>query len=155
MANRGISLDNTNNTTEINYPQVDMHTLEEHIVSKVRSEVDSVITTVETRIQDAVLTAIESLVIPSVELAMKSASAFSGQSLDGNVLKLDQRDFSGNVQGLQMTASSRLNSHTDLNKIDETRGNYTVGEVICLSMTETLIGTHTHTHTRVLRSDDN
>ena len=32
-----------------------------------------------------------------------------------------QRDFSGNIEGLQMTASSKINSHTDLNRIDETR----------------------------------
>ena len=47
-----------------------MDTLEENSVGKVGSEVDSVMTAVETRIQDAVLTAIENLVIPRVELAM-------------------------------------------------------------------------------------
>ena len=51
---RGTSSDNTNNVTQVNYPQVDMHTLEENIVSKVRSEVDNVMTTVKTRVQDAV-----------------------------------------------------------------------------------------------------
>ena len=40
-----------------------MHTLEENIISKVRSEEDIVMTTVETRAQVAVLTAIEVLVI--------------------------------------------------------------------------------------------
>ena len=44
---------------QVNSSQVDMHTLEENIVSEVRSEVDKVMTTVETRVQDAVLTAIE------------------------------------------------------------------------------------------------
>ena len=85
-------------------------------------------TWVEIRIQDAVLTAIENLVIPRVELALNSANASSGWSVDGNVLELDQRDFSGIIEGLQMTASSRINSGTDLNKIDETRGNIPVEE---------------------------
>ena len=35
----------------INTPQVDMHALEENIVSKVLSEVDNVMTTVKTRVQ--------------------------------------------------------------------------------------------------------
>ena len=47
-------------------------------------------------------------------------------SVDDNVLEPDQRDFSGNVEGLQMTTSSRIYSGRDLNRIDETRGIITV-----------------------------
>ena len=110
----------------INHKLICTH--EENIARKVRSGVGSVITTVENGVQDTVLTAIGSLVIQIVELDMKSANPFAGRSLDGIVFKPDQRYFSGNVEGLQVTASSRTNSHTDLNKIDETRGNYTVEE---------------------------
>ena len=39
---------------------------------------------------------------------MTSAKASSGQSLDGNVLETYQKDFSGKVEGLQMTASKKL-----------------------------------------------
>ena len=77
-------------------------------------------------VQDAVLTAKGSLLIPRLELATKSGNASSRRSVDGVVLDPDQRDFSGNVQGLQTTASSRINSYTDLNRIDETRGSNTV-----------------------------
>ena len=86
---RVTSWENISNPTLGNYPQVDVHTLEENIVGKVRSEVDNVITSVETRVQDVVLTAIEDLVIPRVELAMKSANAPSRRSVDGNVLEPD------------------------------------------------------------------
>ena len=51
----------TNNLTQVNYLQVDMHTLEENIVNKVRSGVANVIKTVETRVQEAVLTVIKVL----------------------------------------------------------------------------------------------
>ena len=50
VTHRGNSSDNTNNLTQVNYPRVDMHTLEENIVSNVRIEVDIVMTTVETRV---------------------------------------------------------------------------------------------------------
>ena len=70
---RGTS-NNASNPTQIISPQVDVHTLEENIFSKVRREVDNVMTTVDTRVQDAVLTAIEKLVIPRVELAVKAAN---------------------------------------------------------------------------------
>ena len=59
---------------------------------------------IETRVQDALLTAIEFLVSPRVELAMKSANASSGQRVDGNVLEPDQMDFSGGTDGLQLPA---------------------------------------------------
>ena len=48
MEDRGIPSNNKNGPIQVNSPQVDMHTLEENIVSKVRNEVDSVMTTVET-----------------------------------------------------------------------------------------------------------
>ena len=95
-----------------------MHTLGENIASKVRSEVDGMMTTVETKVQDMVLTAIEILMIPRVELAKKSTNVFSGRSINGDVLEPDQRDFTGNVEGLQMTVSSGISSHTDLNRTD-------------------------------------
>ena len=53
---RDTSLFYTNNPTQVNSPQVDMHTLEKIIASKILSEVDSLMTTVATRVQDAVMT---------------------------------------------------------------------------------------------------
>ena len=63
--------------------------------------------TVETRVQDAILTAMESLVIPRVELATKSVNASFGRDVDSIVTDPDQGDFSGNIEGLQMTASNK------------------------------------------------
>ena len=122
---RGTSSDNASNPAQINYPQVYVHTFAETIVSKVRSEVDNVTISVETRIQDAVLTATEDLVIPGVELATKSANAQSERVVEGNVLEPDRRDFLGNIEGLRMTSSSKTHSHMDVNRIDETRDNIT------------------------------
>ena len=93
MLCRGTSSDNAGNFAQINNSQADVHTLEENIVGKMRSEVDNVMTSVETRVQDAVLTAIENLVIPRMELAMKSANVRSERCVDGNALEHNQRDF--------------------------------------------------------------
>ena len=88
MIYRGASSDTTSNSTQVSYPQVDIHTLEENYVSKVRSEVNNVMTTVETRVQEAVLTVIENLVITRVELTMKVVNASPGWSVDDNVFEL-------------------------------------------------------------------
>ena len=50
MVDIGGSSNNMRGSIQVNNPQVDLHTLEENIVSKVRSEVDSVVTTVKTRV---------------------------------------------------------------------------------------------------------
>ena len=76
---------------------------------------------------------------------MKSVNASSGHEVGSVVLDPDQRDFSGNIEGLQMTTSSRTNSHTDLNRIDEIRGNITV-EGGDLLVNERNIDRQTHTH---------
>ena len=148
---RGTSSDNASNLAQVNYPQTDVYTLEENIFSKMRSEVDSVMTSVETRVQDAVLTAMEKFLIPRMELAMKSANTFSEWSVGDNVLEPDQRDFLGNIEGLRMSASSRVNSHTDLNRIDETRDNITVEEGDLL-VNERNIDRQTHAHHTVIKN---
>ena len=96
-------------------------------------------TTVETRVPDAVMSAIENLLVLRVELAVKSVNASSGH------LDLDQRDFPGKIEGQQMTASSRMNSHTDWSRIDETRDKITI-EGSDLLVNERNIDQQTHTH---------
>ena len=144
-ADRHTSLNDTNDPTQVNSLQVDMRTLEKNFVRKVRRNVDGVMTTVETKAQNAVLTVIENLVLPRVELAMKSVNASSGHRVGGAVLDPDGVDFSGNIEGLQLTTSNRINSHTDWNRIDETRGN-TIVEEGDLSVNWRNIDRQTHTH---------
>ena len=105
-----ISLNNANKPTQADGPQVDVRALEIEVISKVRSEVDSLMTMVETIVQDAALTAIEKLVVPRVELAMKSVNTSSGLGLGNFVLDPDWGELSGNVEGLQMTASNKINT---------------------------------------------
>ena len=94
------SLNDTNDPTQDSGSQVDMHTFDKNISSKVRSGVYGAMKTVEARVQDAVLTAIENLVVPRVELAMESVNASSGHGVGRALLGPDQRDFSGNIEGL-------------------------------------------------------
>ena len=96
----GTFSDNVSNPTQVNYPKVDVHTLGENIVSEVENELDNMLTSVRNRVQGAVLAAIESLVIPKVDLAKKSANAPSERSVDGNVLESEHMDFQGNIQSL-------------------------------------------------------
>ena len=136
-----ITLIDANISTQANTSEEDVHTLERSIVSKFRSQVDDVMTTVKTRAR----TALESLVIPRVSLARKSDKATSRSDSDSVVPNPDREDFSAFTEGLQMTAWKRISSKTDLNKTDETRGNNSVkgGD---LSDNERNFGRQSHTH---------
>ena len=100
---------------------------------------------VETRVHEAILSAMKNLVAPRMELAMK----YVGISLEPNpgcvVLDPDQRGFSGDTNGLQMTATSRFNSDANLDGINETRGNITTDEGD-LMVEEKIPDRETHAH---------
>ena len=96
-----------------------MQTLERSITDGVRSEVDNVVATDETRVNDTILAALDSSVITGVELGIKLVNASPAQDIGSVVIDPDQMDFSGKVESFQMNASSRLNSNTDLNSYNE------------------------------------
>ena len=70
-----------------------------------------------------------------VELIRKSVNASSGRDPGSASRYPDQIFLSGIIKGLRMTASSKLNSNTDLKRIDETCGNTTI-EAVVLSVSE-------------------
>ena len=75
------------------------------------------------------------LVVPKMELAMRSVCISSAHKPSDAVLDLDRKDFSGETNGLQLTAPSRFFSNTNFDGIDETRGNVTI-EANDLSVSE-------------------
>ena len=79
-----------------------METFEKSITGKVHSEADSLVATVETRVHDAFLAAMDSLVIPRVQLALKLVNVSSRWDPGSFGLDPDQRDFSGYVESLQI-----------------------------------------------------
>ena len=109
------------------------------------SEAHIVVTTVETFVRVAVLTALELLLIPRLELAMKSVNASSGPDVNSVVPDPDQRKFSGYIESLQMTASSRISSKTEPNNIYETLSYISV-EKVELSVSHRNFDPQTHTH---------
>ena len=87
---------------------------------------------------DAILGAMEKSI--GVELAMKSANASSTHSCSSVMFQPGQGGF---AEGLHITACSILNSHTNLNKNDESRVDNT-DEVNDLSVSERKFDRETH-----------
>ena len=96
-----------------------MQTLEKRYLDKVMCDMENFVDTVENRLLAAILSAMDILVIPLMEAALRTADASSTRNINSVVLDPDQHDFSRDIHGLQITASSRYNSNTNLKNIVE------------------------------------
>ena len=78
--------------------------------------------TVENRLHDAILTVMDKVVIPPVEMAVRSITGSSRHGPNSVVQNPDRSDFTENTENTPlMSASSRLDLNIDQDSIDETR----------------------------------
>ena len=113
-----------------------VQTLGISISDKVKYKVKNVAAMVGTTVHDAVLSAMDNLVVPWKELSKKSVDAFSGLNPSSVVLHPDQWDFSGDTGGLQMASLGRFKRNINHKSVDGTGGSVTV---ICRAVKEPLI----------------
>ena len=93
------------------------------IDNKIRKAVDNAVMTVENGMHDATLTAMDKVVIPRAEMAVRSFTGSTGRGPYSLIQNLDHRDFTGNTKNTPlMSASSRLDLNIDQDRINETRG---------------------------------
>ena len=89
---------------------------------KIRDAVDNAVIAVENCMHDAILTALNNVVISRVEMAVRSITGSSGNGPNSIVQNPDQRDFTGNTENTPLRlASSRLDLNIEKDEIDETR----------------------------------
>ena len=71
-------------------------------------------TAVKNQVHDAILTVMDNVLTPTVDMTLRSITESSGQGPSSMVQSYDQRDFSGNTENTQlMLASSRVNLNID------------------------------------------
>ena len=71
---------------------------------------------------DAILTTMNNMVIPRVEMAVRSITSSSGNGPNSTVQNPHRRDFTVNTENIPLSpASSRLDLDIEQDEIDETR----------------------------------
>ena len=96
--------------------------IENNIDNQITKAVSSAVMTVKNRMRDAILTAIDNVVIPRFEMAVKSITSSTGHGTKSEVQNPDRRDSLGNIRNtLLMLASRRLYLNNELDRNDETR----------------------------------
>ena len=140
---RDFTVSNSSNNTAVNENAMNVKTLERRFNERIDREMSNIVDTVEDRIQNAILTAIENIVAPKIELAIRSINASSGRDVT-SVIANSERGERVVINASFENASENNNTLHVPSVSDETRLNIPdeVGE---LSVPETRFDRQPHT----------
>ena len=134
----------SNDSSIVNGNAVSVKTLERCFNESIDREMSNIVDTVEDRIQNAILTAIENIVSPKIELAIRSINAYSGRDATSVSANSERREHVG-IDASFENASGNNHILGVSNVNDETRQSIP-GEVSELSVSETRFDRQPHTH---------
>ena len=80
--------------------------IENNIDDKIRRAVHNAVFTIENRMHGAILTAMDKVVLPRVEMAVTSITGSSGHRPNSEVQNPDRRDFLGNAGNTPLMSAS-------------------------------------------------
>ena len=134
----------SNVSSNVSGNAMNVKTLERCFNERIYREMSNIVDTVEDRIQNAILTAIDNIVAPKIELAIRSINASSGRDVTCVSANSERREHTGNNASFE-NASENNNTLGVTNVIDETRHNFQ-DEVSQLSVPGTHFDRQPHTH---------
>ena len=123
---------------------MNVKTLERCFNERIDREMNNIVDTVEDRIQNAIVTAIDNIVAPKIELALRSINASSGRDVTSVSARSERREHTG-INAFFENASENNDTLNVTNVNDETRHNIN-DEVSELSVPGTHFDRQPHTH---------
>ena len=141
---RDFTVGTSSNNIAINESTVNVKTLERCFNERIDREMSNIVDTVGDRIQNAVLTAIDNIIAPKIELAIRSINASSGTDATSLTANSERGEHVGIDTSFE-NASGNNNTLQVSNVNDETRHNIP-DEASELSVPETQFGRQAHTH---------
>ena len=142
-SDRDFTVSNSSNNTAVNENAMNVKTLERCFNERIDREMSNIVDTVEDRIQNAILTAIENIVAPKIELAIRSINASSGRDVTSVIANSERGERVGINASIENASENNNTLHVP-SVSDETRLNIPdeVGE---LSVPETRFDRQPHT----------
>ena len=122
---------------------VNVQTLGKCFNGKIGRKLGNIVDTVEDRIQNANLNAIDNIITPRIELAVRSVNVSSGRDAASITANSERGERIGITASFE-NVSERSNTFHELNANDETRGTSQTKYVNCRSQEHFLTGNHTH-----------
>ena len=141
---REFTVSNCSNNTAVNESTVNVKILERCFNERIDREMSNIVDTVEDRIQNAILTAIEIIVAPKIELAIRSIKASSGRDVTSVAANSERGELVGTNVPFENASGNNNTLHVS-NENDETRHNIP-DEVSDLLVPETHFAQQAQTH---------
>ena len=141
---RDFTVGTSNNDSVVNGSAMSVETLKRCFNERIDREMSNIVDTVEDRIQNAILTAIENIVAPKIELAIRSINTSSGRDATSVSANSERREHVRISTSFE-NASENNDTLGVSNANDETRQNIP-DEVSELSVSETRFDRQAHTH---------
>ena len=113
----------SNVSSIVNENALNVKTLERCFNERIDREMSNIVDTVEDRIQNAVLTAIDNIVTPKIELAIRSINASSGRDVTSASGNSERREYEG-INASFENASANNRTLGMANTDDETRHDF-------------------------------
>ena len=135
---RDFTVGTSSNNSVFNENAVNVKTLERSFNGRIDREMSNIVDTVEDRLQNAILAAIDNIVAPKIELAIRSLNASSGRD-ETSVTANSECGGHVGIDASFENASENNNIQQELNGDDETRCDFP-DEVSELSATGTRFG---------------
>ena len=127
-----------------------MKILERCFNERVEKDSNNIVDTIQDKIQNAILTDIDNIVAPKIELAINPKNASSGRDATNVAANSECREHKG-INASVKNASGNNNVQQVSNGNDETRNN-NPDEVSELLVPETCFDRQTHTHHSLISS---
>ena len=134
----------SNVSSIVNENALNVKTSERCFNERIDRKMNNIVETVEDRIQNAILTAIDNIVAPKIELAIRSINASSGRDVTGVSANSERREHAG-IDASFENASENNNKLNATNENEETRQNIH-DKVSELSVLGTHFDRQPHTH---------
>ena len=141
---RDFTVGTSSSNSVVNGNAMNVKTLERCFNENIDREMSNIVDTVEDRIQNAILTAIDNIVVPKIELAIRSINASSGRDATSVSANSERGEHVGISTSFE-NASGNKNTLGVSNVNDETRHNIP-DEVSELSVPVTHFDRQPHTH---------
>ena len=141
---RDFTVGTSSNDPIVNANAMSVKTLERCFNQRIDGEMSNIVDTVEDRIQNAILTAIDNIVAPKIELAIRSINASSGRDVTIVSTISERREPAGINASFEN--ASKNNDTLDVSNVNEETRHNIPDEVSELSVSETHFDRQAHTH---------
>ena len=139
-----VTVGTSNVSSTVNGSVANVKTLERCFNERIDREMANIVDTIEDRIQNAILTAIDNIIAPKIDLAIRLINASSGRDVASVSLNSERKEQVGISASFESASGS--NDTLGISKVnDETRNNF-ADEVSELSVPETHFDRQSHTH---------